>query len=315
MRIEKISIIGSGRVGSLAAYEIVCRELSKEVVLIDVIKGLPQGEATDINHMASEKEKSTYVRGSNDYSDMINSDIVVITAGFARKQGMTRLDLLKQNAPIIRDISLQIAEYSPDSIVITVTNPMDVMTYITYKFTKFPRERIIGMGGQLDSARYREILASILNVSRSSVKALVIGEHGENMVPLPRFSYVGGLRVTDMLPENKVKEAEEYTRKVAAEVIAFKGATVFAPASCIASLIEYIIKDSKEIISASVYLSGEYGLNDICIGVPIVVGKSGVEKVVELELNEEEKLKFYKGAEVIRSAINEINASEINLIP
>jgi malate dehydrogenase len=227
------------------------------------------------------------------------------------KFGMTRLDLLKQNAPIVRDVASQVAKYAPNSIVITVTNPMDVMTYVTYKVTGFPRERVIGMGGQLDSARYREILANMFNVSRNSVKALVIGEHGENMLPLARFSYIGGLRASDILTEDKIKEAEESTRKIAAEVIALKGATVFAPISCIASLIEAIVKDTKEIIPASVYLNGEYGLTDICIGVPIVVGRKGVEKIIELNLNEEEKLRFYKGAETIKNAINEIKASAI----
>jgi malate dehydrogenase len=311
MPVNKISIIGAGRLGSLTGYEIVYRELAKEVVLIDIIKNLPQGEAMDLNQMASEKGKSTYAKGSNEYKDIAESDIVVITAGFARKPGMTRLDLLKQNAPIVRDVASQVAKYAPNSIVITVTNPMDVMTYVTYKVTGFPRERVIGMGGQLDSARYREILASMFNVSRSSVKALVIGEHGENMLPLARFSYIGGLRASDILSEDKIKEAEESTRKIAAEVIALKGATVFAPISCIASLIEAIVKDTKEIIPASVYLNGEYGLTDICIGVPIVVGRKGVEKIIELNLNEEEKLRFYKGAETIKNAINEIKASAI----
>jgi malate dehydrogenase (NAD) (EC 1.1.1.37) len=306
MSVRKISIIGSGRLGSFTGYEIVYRELAKEVVLIDIIQNLPQGEAMDLNQMASEKGKSVLVKGSNDYKDISDSDIVVITAGFARKPGMTRLDLLKQNAPIVRDVALQIAKYAPNSIVITVTNPMDVMTYITYKITGFPKERVIGMGGQLDSARYREILANIFNVSRNSVKALVIGEHGENMLPLARFSYVGGIRVSDLLSLEKIKEAEEATRKIAAEVIALKGATVFAPVSCIASLIEAIVKDTKEIIPVSAYLNGEYGLNDLCIGVPAVIGKKGIEKIFELNLNEEEKLRFYKGAEIIKNAINEL---------
>jgi malate dehydrogenase len=302
----KISIIGSGRLGSTAALEIINRDLVDDLVLIDIVKGLPQGEALDLNQMASEKGKNVKVIGSNDYKDIRDSNIVVITAGFARKPGMTRMDLLKSNAGIIKEVAQNVAKYCKDSIVITVTNPMDVMNYIVYKITGFPRKHVIGMGGLLDSSRYREILAEMLNVGRSAIRALVIGEHGENMLPMPRYSTLGGIRISDILNKEQLALAEENTRKIAAEVISLKGATVFAPISCIATMVENIIKDKKDIIPASVYLEGEYGLKDICIGVPIILGRNGWEQIIELNLNEEEREKFLKGANTIYNAIEEL---------
>jgi len=285
--------------------------LVDDLVLIDIVKGLPQGEALDLNQMASEKGKNVKVIGSNDYKDIRDSNIVVITAGFARKPGMTRMDLLKSNAGIIKEVAQNVAKYCKDSIVITVTNPMDVMNYIVYKITGFPRKHVIGMGGLLDSSRYREILAEMLNVGRSAIRALVIGEHGENMLPMPRYSTLGGIRISDILNKEQLALAEENTRKIAAEVISLKGATVFAPISCIATMVENIIKDKKDIIPASVYLEGEYGLKDICIGVPIILGRNGWEQIIELNLNEEEREKFLKGANTIYNAIEELKKEGI----
>lgn len=304
----KISIIGSGRLGSTTAFELINRELASEIVLVDIIKGLPQGEAMDLNQMASEKGKNVEVKGSNEYKDIEGSSIVIITAGFARKPGMTRMDLLKSNAEIVKGVAKEVSTYAKDSIVIVVTNPMDVMCYITLKVTKFEKRRVIGMGGQLDSARYREILSKMLNMPRSMVRALVIGEHGETMFPIPRYSFAGMNRVSELLSEEKLKEAEESTRRIAAEVISLKGATVFAPISCIATLVENIVKNKREILPVSAYLEGEYGLKDLCIGVPAIIGRNGIEKVIELELNEEEKERFKKSAETIIKAIGEIKA-------
>ncbi|HLI46286.1 MAG TPA: malate dehydrogenase [Geobacterales bacterium] len=302
----KISVIGSGRLGSTTAFEIINRELANEIVLVDIIQNLPQGEAMDLNQMASEKGKSIYVVGSNDYKDIEGSSVVVVTAGVARKPGMTRMDLLKTNAPIVRDVTKEIVRYAKDSIIIVVSNPMDVMTYVALKTSKFERNRVIGMGGQLDSARYREILSQMLGVSRSSVRALVIGEHGETMFPIPRFSYAGYSRVSDLLSQEKLKEAEERTRKIAAEVIALKGATVFAPISCITTLIESIVKDKKDLLPVSAYLNGEYGLKDLCLGVPAIIGRNGIEKIIELDLNEEERARFNNSAAAVRKAIDEL---------
>jgi len=224
---------------------------------------------------------------------------------------MTRMDLLKTNAPIVRDVTKEIVKYAKDSIVIVVTNPMDVMTYVALKTSNFERNRVMGMGGQLDSARYREILSQMLNVSRSVVKALVIGEHGETMFPIPRFSFVGYKRVSEILDSEKIKEAEEKTRKIAAEVIALKGATVFAPISCIATLVENIVKDKREILPVSAYLQGEYGVKDVCIGVPAIIGRNGIERIIELDLNEEEKSRFNTSVNTIRKAIDEILSLKI----
>ena len=302
----KISVIGAGRIGSMSAFEIINRDLANEIVLVDIVKGLPQGEAMDLNQMASEKGKSVKVVGSNEYKDIKDSDIIVVTAGFARKPGMTRMDLLKTNAGIIKEVAQNISKYCENSIVITVTNPMDVMNYIVFKITGFPRKHVIGMGGLLDSSRYRESLANMLNVGRSAIKALVIGEHGENMLPMPRYSTLGGIRISDILSKEQILAAEENTRKIAAEVISLKGATVYAPISCVATMVESIVRDKKDIIPASVYLDGEYGLKDICIGVPVILGKNGWEQIIELNLNEEEKEKFMKGANAIYNAIEEL---------
>ncbi len=304
----KISIIGAGRIGSNTAFELINRDLADEIVLVDIIKGLPQGEALDLNQMASEKGKSVQVLGSNDYKDIEGSHITIIPAGVARKPGMTRMDLLNTNAPIIRDVSRSVAKYAKDSIMIVVTNPMDVMTYVALKTSNFDRKRVIGMGGQLDSARYREILSQILKVPRSSIRALVIGEHGETMFPIPRFSFVNTYRVSELLSENELREAEEKTRKIAAEVISLKGATVFAPVSCIASLVEAIVKNKREMIPVSAYLEGEYGFSDVCIGVPAIIGKEGIEKIIELPLNEEEKARFSKSVETVRNAIKDVSS-------
>jgi len=302
----KISIIGSGRLGSTTAFELINRELASEIVLVDIIPNLPQGEAMDLNQMSAEKGKNIVVYGSNDYKDIKDTSIVIVTAGVARKPGMTRMDLLKTNAPIVRDVTKEIVKYAKDSIIIVVTNPMDVMTYVALKTSNFERNRVIGMGGQLDSARYREILSQMLNISRSSIKALVIGEHGETMFPIPRFSIAGYKRVSELLDAEKIKEAEEKTRKIAAEVIALKGATVFAPISCIATLVESIVKDKKDMLPVSAYLQGEYGVKDVCIGVPAIIGRNGIEKIIELDLNEEEKARFGASVNTIRKAIDEI---------
>lgn len=307
----KVSIIGAGRLGSTTAFELINRDLVEELVLVDIIKGLPQGEALDLSQMASEKGKNIQITGSNEYKEIEDSDIVIITAGFARKPGMTRMDLLKSNAGIIKDVAQNVAKYCKESIVITVTNPMDVMNFIVYKVTGFPRKHVIGMGGLLDSSRYREALSNILNVGRSAIRAMVIGEHGENMVPMPRYSTLGGIRISDILNKEQLAMAEENTRKIAAEVISLKGATVFAPISCIATMVENIVRDKKDIIPASVYLEGEYGLKDICIGVPVILGKNGWEQIIELNLNEEEKEKFMKGANTIYNAIEELKKEGI----
>ena len=301
-----ITIIGSGKVGGAAALFSALKRLDDQILLLDIVEGLPQGEAMDINHMLSEQGVDVEVRGSNDYSEMRGSDIIVVVAGSGRKPGMTRMDLLKINVGIIKNIVENIKKYANDSMILPVTNPLDPMAYITYKTSGFERNRIFGMGGMLDLSRFKQFIHEATSHSRDSIRALVIGEHGENMLPLARFSSVSGIPLPNLLPKEKLDELVQNTKQVAAKVIELKGATVHAPGNGISAIIESVLKDRKQIIPVSTYLDGEYGHSDVTIGVPAVMGKNGVEKIIELELNDEEKQMFDKGIESVKSAISDI---------
>lgn len=301
-----ITIVGSGRVGSSIALELVRRELD-DISLIDILNGLPQGEALDLRHMASEIGSDVNIVGSNDYSIMKGTDIVIVVAGLARKPGMTRLDLIAKNSEIMKSIANQIKTYAPDSKVLTVTNPLDVMTYVALKITGFDRNRVFGMGGMLDLSRFKDALSTRLGISRASIQALVIGEHGENMLPLSRYSSAGGIPMTALLPGKDLNQAAESAKKVAAEVILLKGATNYAPANGVAKMVESIIKDKKMLVPASVYLDGEYGVKGICIGVPVILGSNGVEKIIEMELNQDEREQFMKGVELLKEAVSTLS--------
>ena len=274
-----------------------------DITLVDIIQGLPQGEALDLSHMCAELGVDVKIKGSNDYSALSGAEIVVVTAGLARKPGMTRMDLLLKNAGIIKGVSQEIAKYAQDSKVIMVTNPMDAMTYVALKTTSFGKKRVFGMGGMLDLSRFKQLLCDDLKVSRSSVNALVIGEHGESMTPLPSFTSVNGIPLRNFLSESQIASDIEKTRKVAAEVIALKGATFYAPANGIARMVEAIRYDKKSLLPVSTYLEGEYGVSGICIGVPAIIGADGVEKIVELDLVGEEKASFEKGVATLKEAI------------
>ncbi|MEM2761068.1 MAG: malate dehydrogenase [Nitrososphaerales archaeon] len=299
-----ITIIGSGKVGSSMALQIAMKQIDTEVLLLDIIKGLPQGEAMDISHLLAEKGIDTNVRGSNDYSDMKGSDILVIVAGVGRKPGMTRMDLLNTNASIVKDVAKKVADNAKDAIVITVTNPLDPMTYVALKVTGFNKNKVMGMGNLLDLSRFKSFIADIAKVSRASVDALVIGEHGENMLPLVRYSSISGIPLTMFVNDEMARKLIEDTRNVAAEVIALKGATIYAPANAVAHMVDAIVNDRKEVMPVAAYLDGEYGTRGLCIGVPAVIGKDGVEKIIELELNAEEKEWFDKGVKSVRDAIS-----------
>ncbi len=301
-----ITIIGSGKVGGAAALFSALKRLDDQILLLDIVEGLPQGEAMDINHMLSEQGVDVEVRGSNDYSEMKGSDIVVVVAGSGRKPGMTRMDLLKINVGIVKNVVENIKKYANDSMILPVTNPLDPMAYITYKTSGFERNRIFGMGGMLDLSRFKQFIHEATGHSRDSIRALVIGEHGENMLPLARFSSVSGIPLPNLLPKEKLDELVQNTKQVAAKVIELKGATVHAPGNGISAIIESVLKDRKQIIPVSTYLDGEYGHSDVTIGVPAVMGKNGVEKIIELELNDEEKQMFDKGIESVKSAISDI---------
>lgn len=298
-----ITVIGSGRVGASAALNCGLRELDKNILLLDIVQGLPQGEAMDINHQLSERGSDAIARGSNNYEDMRNSDYVVLVAGVGRKPGMTRMDLLKTNAGIVRDVAKKIASYTKDATVVVVTNPLDPMTYLALKTVGAKKNKIMGMGGMLDLSRFKSFIQDATEVSRDSIQAMVISEHGENMLPLTRFSSIGGIPLHEFISKDRAKEIVEKTRKVAAEVIALKGATVYAPGNAVATMLEAVILDKKLVIPVSAMLEGEYGVSDLCIGVPAVIGNGGVERVIELNLDDFEQDIFNKGVASVKEAI------------
>ena len=299
-----ITIVGSGKVGGAAALFTALRKVTDEILLLDVVQGLPQGEAMDLNHMLSEKGIDVNIRGSNDYSEMKGSDIVVVVAGSGRKPGMTRMDLLKINASIVKGVVENIKKFAKDAMIIPVTNPLDPMAYLTYKVSGFQKNRVFGMGNMLDLSRFVQFIHESTSHSRNSIRALVIGEHGENMLPLPRYSTVSGIPLTSILPKQKTDEIVQSTRQVAAKVIELKGATVHAPGNAISAIIEAVMRDTRQVIPVATYLDGEYGYSDVSIGVPVVLGKNGVEKIIELDLDSNEKEWFKKGVESVKTAIS-----------
>ena len=301
-----ITIIGSGKVGGDAALFSAVKRLDDQILLLDVVEGLPQGEAMDINHMLSEQGIDVEIKGSNNYADMKGSNIVVVVAGSGRKPGMTRMDLLKINASVVKSVVGNIKKYADNAMIIPVTNPLDPMTYVTFKVSGFDRSRIFGMGGMLDLSRFKQFIHEATGHSRDSIRALVIGEHGENMLPLPRFSSVAGIPLSSFLPKEKLDELVQNTKQVAAKVIELKGATVHAPGNAISAIVESVVRDRKQVMPVATYLDGEYGHSDITIGVPAVIGKKGVEKIIELDLNDEEKQVFEKGVESVKGAISGI---------
>jgi malate dehydrogenase len=301
-----ITIIGSGKVGGDAALFSALKKLDDQILLLDVAEGLPQGEAMDINHMLSEQGIDVEVRGSNNFADMRGSNIVVVVAGSGRKPGMTRMDLLKINASIVKSVVENIKKYADNSMIIPVTNPLDPMAYITYKISGFDRSRVFGMGGMLDLSRFRQFIHEATGHSRDSIRALVIGEHGENMLPLPRFSSVSGIPLSSFLPKEKLDELVLNTKQVAAKVIELKGATVHAPGNAISAIVESVVRDRKQVIPVATYLDGEYGHSNVTIGVPAVIGRQGVEKIIELDLDNNEKQVFEKAVKSVKDAISSV---------
>lgn len=299
-----ISIIGSGKVGASIALNCGLRELDTTINLIDIIEGLPQGEAMDINHQLSEQGLDSYTYGSNDFGKIKGSDIVILVAGVGRKPGMTRMDLLKTNASIVKDVSSKISLNTKDSILVVVTNPLDPMTYLALKTTGFPANKVMGMGGMLDLSRFVSFIHDYTKLSRKSISAMVIGEHGEKMLPLIRFSSIAGIPLQDFIDKKQADEIYEKTKQVAADVIKFKGATVYAPGNAVATMVESIVRDKKAVIPLSTYLDGQYGAKDVCMGVPAVVGKNGIEKIIELPLNEFEQKEFADGVTNVKEAIS-----------
>ena len=300
-----VSIIGTGKLGSAVALQVASRELA-DLRLVDIIKGLPEGEALDLGQMTAEQGADVDIVGSNDYRDISGSNLVVVIGGLGRKPGMTRLDLQEKNEEIIRGITEKIMEYAPKSLILMVTNPVDVMTYLAWKVSGFDSSRVFGQSGMLDTMRFKYFISRALGVSTSSIHAVVIGEHGDSMLPLPRFSTVNGVPITELLPQSQVSEIVERTRRTAAEVIALKGATIYAPAHGITRMVESVIKDKRMVLCMTSRLNGEYGVRDVYVDVPAVLGAAGVERVIELKLNEDERSTFLKSVDVVKSAIGHL---------
>ncbi len=303
----KVSIIGSGFVGATAAFQMVQKELA-DVVLVDIVEGLPQGKALDMMEASPVEGYDCTVTGTNSYEDIAGSQIVIVTAGLARKPGMTRLDLLRKNAAIVKDVVANIAKFAPGSMILMVTNPLDVMTYHALKVSGFPPNRVFGQAGVLDSARFSYFIASELKVSVRDISAMVLGGHGDSMVPLPRYTTVLGVPVTKLLSKDMIDQLVERTRKAGTEIVSLlkTGSAYYAPAAATVAMAEAVLKDSKRVLPASVYLKGEYGLEDVCVGVPVKLGSNGVEEIVELELADEELKALHRSAAIYKESIKEL---------
>src|SRR5262245_2235879 len=297
---KKVSIVGSGNVGATAAHWIASKELA-DVVLIDIIEGVPQGKGLDLLEAMPIEKRDSHVLGTNDYADTANSDIVVITAGIPRKPGMSRDDLLNTNFKIMADVVGKVAKHSPNCILIEVSNPLDAMAQAAYKQSGFPRERVIGMAGVLDSARFRAFIATELSVSVENVTAFVLGGHGDTMVPLPRYSTVAGIPIPELLPKEKIDAIVQRTRDGGAEIVnLLKTSAWYAPASAVVEMVDAVLRDKKEILPCAAYLQGEYGMRDVYLGVPVRLGAGGMEKVVEISLTADEKAALTKSADAVR---------------
>ena len=304
---SKISIIGAGFVGATAAHWAAEKELG-DVVLVDILEGIPQGKALDLFEASPIEGFDSRVTGTNAYEETKDSDVVIITSGVPRKPGMSREDLLDINRKIIESVVAEVVARSPKAILMMVTNPLDTMTYLAWKKSGLPRERVMGMAGVLDTARFRSFIAMELGVSVEDIQALLLGGHGDEMVPLPRYSTVSGIPLSQLLPKEKIDRLVDRTRKGGGEIVNLlkTGSAFYAPSAGVIQMAEAILKDKKRILPCCVYLNGEYGLKDICFGVPVKLGAKGVESIIELELTEEEKKLVAKSAESVKKSIAEL---------
>jgi malate dehydrogenase len=298
---DKITVVGAGNVGATAAQRVAEKELAREVVLIDVVEGIPQGKGLDQWQSAPIEGFDSRVIGTNGYEESAGSGIYIVTAGIARKPGMSRDDLLNTNANIVRQVSENIARVSPNAIIIMVSNPLDVMCYVAMKASGFPRERVIGMAGVLDTARYRAFLATEIGVSVEDIQAMVLGGHGDTMVPLISYTTVSGIPVTQLIDRDKLDAIVKRTRGGGAEIVSFlkTGSAYYAPSSGAVQMAEAIVKDKKRILPCAAWLQGEYGFNDLFLGVPVLLGRNGMEKVIEVELTDEERAALKASADAV----------------
>src|SRR5437773_198658 len=304
--LTKITVVGAGNVGATTAQRLAEKELARTVVLVDVIEGVPQGKALDQWESAPIEGCDTRVIGAaNDYGPAAGSEVVVVTAGIARKPGMSRDDLVRTNADIVKQVSQQIKQHCPKAVVVVVSNPLDVMCWVTKQVTGFPRERVIGMAGVLDTSRYRAFLAEALDVSVRDIQAMVLGGHGDTMVPLVSYTTVSGIPVTQLLEKGKLDKIVERTRNGGAEIVAFlkTGSAYYAPSSAVVQMVESIVLDQKRLLPCAAWLEGVYGLSGMDWGVPCKLGKNGLEKIIEVELTAEEKSALKKSADGVKQTM------------
>ena len=298
---KKVTVVGAGNVGATAAQRLAEKELC-DVVLVDIIEGVPQGKSLDLMEAAPIEKHDAKLTGANGYEASAGSDVVIITAGIPRKPGMSRDDLIATNAGIMKKVVAEVVKYSPEAILIIVSNPLDAMCHVAYEVSGFPKNRVMGMAGVLDSARFRAFIAMELNVSVENTHAFVLGGHGDTMVPLPRFSTVAGIPITELMPADRIKALCERTANGGAEIVSLlkTGSAYYAPASAAVEMAEAIIKDKKKILPCAAFLQGEYGYNDLFIGVPVKLGKNGIEQVIEIALTAEEKTALDKSANSVQ---------------
>ncbi len=303
----KVTVVGAGNVGASVAQYTVEKELA-DVVLVDVIEGIPQGKALDLLEAGPIHRYDSRLVGSNAYDETAGSDVVVVTAGFPRKPGMTRDDLLFKNAEVIQAVTQEVAKRSPNAILIMVTNPLDAMVQLAWKVSGFPAQRVMGMAGILDSARFRTFIAMEVGVSVENVTAFVLGGHGDTMVPLPRYSTVAGIPLPELLPKERVEAIVKRTRDGGAEIVSLlkTGSAFYAPAAAVVEMVEAILKDKKKILPCAAYLNGEYGVKGLYVGVPVKLGRAGVEQVIEVKLTPEEDAAFKKSVAAVRELVEKL---------
>ena len=302
---SKVTVVGSGNVGATTAQRLVDQQLA-DVVLVDILEGIPQGKALDLLEAGPVQGYDCQLTGTNDYQDTKDSDVVVITAGLPRKPGMSRDDLLLKNAGIVKDVTENVVRHSPESIIIVVSNPLDAMCQVAKSVSGFPRERLIGMAGILDSARFRTFIAQELNVSVENTHAFVLGGHGDTMVPLPRYSTVAGIPITELMPEDRVEALVQRTRDGGAEIVGLlkQGSAFYAPSASAVEMVEAILRDKKKILPCCIHLEGEYGVNDLYVGVPVKLGARGAEEVIEITLSDQEKGQLQHSVDAVTDLVS-----------
>jgi len=308
--LQKVAVVGAGNVGATAAQRLAEKNLARTVVLIDVIEGVPQGKALDQYQSGPIEGFDARVIGTNGYDEAAGAEVFVVTAGIARKPGMSRDDLVKTNAGIVKSVGEQIKRVAPNAIVVVVSNPLDVMCYVAMKATGFPRERVIGMAGVLDTARYRMFLAEAIGVSVEDIQAMVLGGHGDTMVPLPSYTTVSGIPVTQLIDQAKLDAIVDRARNGGAEIVAFlkTGSAYYAPSAAAVQMVEAIAHDKKRILPCSAWLTGEFGLKDVFCGVPVKIGRGGLEQIVEIALSADERTALTASAEAVRSTMVTLQA-------